>query len=350
MKFGHFVGACKHLLLVFLALGLASTASAQQQHPNVNVRAYVDLQGTVRVEGEKEHSTRAIVRLEELQGGLVDEQAVSANGQFCFSSLRKIEYTLIATAPGHETYVQRVDLTSGGSLTTLNIILRPIKTEEKAAPGDLARTDDTAPKKARKELERGVHASQERKLPEARAHFEKAVQIYPCYARAQVHLALTLMREGNSPQAEAPLKKAIECDPDFVEPYLHLGRLFNGEQRYLEGREVLAEGVRRAPSSWQLYYHLGQADEGLKNYPLAEQELLRALSFGREVSPAVHEKLAEVYLRENAYDKAYAEMRAYLQAEPDGPYAARIRAVIQQLESAGRVHSSQSQLATGPPK
>jgi tetratricopeptide (TPR) repeat protein len=350
MKLGHSGGAGKHLLLISLTVGLASTASAQQQHPNVSVKAYVDLRGTVRVEGEKEYSTRAIVRLEELQGGVVEEQAVSANGQFYFSSLRKAEYTLIATAAGHETYVQRVDLTSGEGPTTVNITLRPIKTGERAAPGDLARTDATAPKKARKELERGVRASEERKLPEARAHFEKAVRIYPCYARAQVGLALTLMRERDSAHAEAPLKKAIQCDPDFAEPYLHLGRLFNAEQRYLESRTVLAEGLRRAPSSWQLYYHLGQADEGLKNYPLAEQDLLRALSFGPGVSAAVHEKLADVYLREYAYDKAYAEMRAYLEADPDGPYAARIRTVMQQLESAGRVHASQSHLATGPPQ
>ena len=58
----------------------------------------------------------------------------------------------------------------------------------------------------------------------------------------------------------------------------------------------------------------------------------------------------DVYLHENAYDKAYAEMRSYLQADPDGPYAAKIRTVMRQLESAGRVHPAQSQLATGPPK
>jgi tetratricopeptide (TPR) repeat protein len=351
MKLGHSVGASKPLLLVFLALGLASPASGQQRRERVGViRNEGEVQGTVSLEESKMDLAKAVVRLEDPQGRVVAEETVSANGEFSFSGLAEVQYTLIATAQGHETYVQRFDLSITVSMLGLKIILRPFKNEDTNAISGAARTDATAPKKARKELERGVRASQERKLPEARAHFEKAVQIYPCYARAQVHLALTLMREGNSPQAEAPLKKAIECDPDFVEPYLHLGRLFNGEHRYLESREVLAEGVRRAPSSWQLYYHLGQADEGLKNYALAEQELLRALSLGREVSPAVHEKLADVYLRENAYDKAYAEMRAYLQAEPDGPYAARIRVVMQELESAGRVHSSQSQLATGPPK
>jgi tetratricopeptide (TPR) repeat protein len=302
------------------------------------------------LEEGKKRVAKAVVSLEDPHGRVVGEETVSANGQFCFSGLAQMQYTLIASAAGHETYVQLVDLTVGTGMRAVNIILRPIKNEATTEISGAARTDASAPKKARKELERGVRASEGRKLSEARAHFEKAVNIYPCYARAQVGLALTMMRERDAQHAEAPLRKAIKCDPDFVEPYLHLGRLFNSEQRYVESRTVLADGVRRAPSSWVFYYHLGQADEGLKNYTLAEQELLRALSFGPRVSASVHEKLADVYLRENAYEKAYAQMRAYLQAEPDGPYAARIRAVMQQLESAGRVHPSQSQFASGLPK
>ena len=350
MNCGFSGGAGKPLLLVCLALGLAWPASAQQRHRVLIAGFEVQLQGTVRLEEGKKHVADADVRLEDPQGRVVGEQPVSTNGQFCFSGLPKLAYTLIVTADGHGTYVQRLDLTNEGGTTNVNIVLRPIKNEEITAPADGARTDATAPKKARKELERGVRASEERNLSEAHAHFEKAVKIYPCYARAQVDLALTLMRERDSPHAEAPLKKAIECDPDFVQPYLHLGRLFNAEHRYVESRKVLAEGVRRAPSSWQLYYHLGQADEGLKNYPLAEQELLRALSFSPDDSAAVHEKLADVYLRENSYDKAYAEMGAYLQIAPNGQYAGRMRALMQKLESAGLVHPTQSQLVPGAPK
>jgi tetratricopeptide (TPR) repeat protein len=343
-------GAYPALLLALLSLGLVPPASAQQRQSLNALFFGGEVQGTVRLEEGKKDVAKAVVRLEDPQGRVVGEETVSVNGQFCFSGLAQMQYTLIASAAGHETYVQPLDLTNGGGMRAVNIIvLRPIKNEATTAISGAPRTDASAPKKARKELERGVRASEERNLSEARAHFEKAVNIYPCYARAQVGLALTMMRERDAQHAEAPLKKAIECDPDFVEPYLHLGRLFNSEQRYVESRTVLADGVRRAPSSWVLYYHLGEADEGLKNYALAEQELLRALSFGHGVSAAVHEKLADVYLRQNAYDKAYAEMRAYLQADPDGPYAARIKAVMRQLELSGRVHASQGELVAGPP-
>ena len=350
MKHGRSVIASKHWLLVCLTVGLASPASAQLREGMQALGSETQLEGTVLPGGGRQYAANATVRLEDGQGRVVAEQPVSADGQFSFTGLPRYGYTLVATADGFEAYVQRLDLTSAGGMEIVNIILRPTKNGAVAAPRDFARTDATVPKKARKELERGNRASKEGKLSEAQAHFAEAVKLCPCYARAQVGLALTLMRERDLPHAEAPLKKAAECDPDFVEPYLHLGRLFNAERRYLESRRVLVEGVRRAPSSWLLYYYLGQADEGLKKYELAEQELLRALSFGAGVDASVHANLAEVYLRENAYDKAYAEMNTYLQADPGGPYAAKVRAVMQQLEFAGRVHPSQSQLGTGLPK
>jgi len=342
-------GAGKPLVLVCLTLGLALPATAQQRPGPDRIKDFeVQIQGTVRVEEGNKHIPGATVRLEDQEGHVVEEEDVSTYGQFCFEGLGQVTYTLIVTADGYETYVHRLDLTNSGGMNTVSITLKPNRETAGASPS--ARTDATAPKKARKELERGVRASQERRLSEAHAHFEKAVKIYPCYARAQVHLALTLMRESDAPGAETPLKKAVECDPDFLEPYLELGRLLNAEHRYVESRAVLVEGVRRAPGSWQLYYHLGQADEGLKNYPLAEQDLLRALSFGPAVSAAVHEKLANVYLREKTYGKAYAEMGAYLQIAPNGQYAGTMRAVMQKLQSAGLVHPTQSQLISGAPK
>jgi len=351
MERGHSPGAYEPLLLALLTLGLVLPASAQFRRQRVDVvRNEGEVQGTVRLEGGKKDNVRAVVRLQDPQGRVLGEQEVSSNGQFSFSGIPELQYTLIVAADGYGTEIQHLDLTSGGDMPALLIFLKPNKSEETTSIVGSARTDATAPAKARKEVGKGARAAEARKVSEAQSHFAKAIKIYPCYARAQVGLALALMRQGDSGHAEAPLRKAMECDPDFVEPYFHLGRLLNSQQRYADARGILAEGVRRSPASWVLYYHLGQADEGLKNYALAEQELQRALSFGTGVSASVHEKLAEVYLRENAYDKGYAEMRAYLQADPDGPYAARIRAAMRQLESEGRVRPAQGPLASGPPK
>jgi len=51
-------------------------------------------------------------------------------------------------------------------------------------------------------------------------------------------------------------------------------------------------------------------------------------------------KLADVYLKKNAFDKAYSEMESYLRAEPSGRFAVKVRELMKQLESAGLVDAA----------
>ena len=333
-----------------LCVSVASAPSARAQRHRTSITDYpeVAVDGTLRMDRAAKQATGATVTLATPEGQVVDEQAVSTNAQFHFDGLREGTYVLIAAADGYETFEQTVDLTHSVNRAFVNITLQPAGSSALPTGNLPSRTDALAPGKARKEWEKGARALASRKLDEAQAHFEKAVAAYPCYARAQTDLALALMRENQSPRAEAPLKKSIECDPDYLTAYLPLGRLLNEQQRFTESRNVLAEGVRRAPSSWDFYFQLAQADFGLKEYPNAEQEYRRAQSFGPAVPPVIHERLAAVYLKESEYNKAYAEMQAYLAEDPQGHYAARIRTLMQRLQSAGLVHPPPAPHAAPP--
>ncbi len=331
-------GAGAVLALLCLALASAPFARAQRHRTTITDYPEVAVQGTLRMDRAAKQVTGATVTIENSDGEVVDEQSVSTNAQFHFEGLHEGTYVLTATADGYETYQQTLDLTHTVNQAFVNITLKPAGDSASPTANLPSRTDALAPGKARKEWEKGSHVLASRKLDEAQAHFERAVAAYPCYARAQTDLALTLMREGQSPHAEAPLKKSVECDPDYVDAYLHLGRLLNEQQRFTESCRVLAEGVRRAPSSWDFYFQLGQAHFGLKEYPNAEQEYRQAQSFGLAVPSVIHERLAAVYLKESEYSKAYAEMQAYLAEDPEGHYAAGIRTLMQQLQSAGLIH------------
>ncbi|MGO9269333.1 MAG: tetratricopeptide repeat protein [Terriglobia bacterium] len=325
--------------LLCVALASAPSAGAQRTANSASTDyPQGEVRGTLRMDSAAKQVTSATVSLETTQGEVVDQQPVSTDGRFLFNGLGKGTYVLIATADGYEPYQQMLDLTNAGGRAYVDITLKPAGSSASPSASRFSRTDALAPGKARREWEKGTRALASRKLDEAQAHFEKAVAAYPCYARAHTDLALTLMQEGESPHAEAPLKKSIECDPDYLGAYFHLGRLLNAQQRFTESRRVLAEGVRRAPSSWSFYFVLAQADFGLKDYPNAEQEYRRAQSFGVAAPPVIHERLAAVYLKENEYSKAYAEMRAYLAEDPGAHDAAAIRTVMQQLQSAGLVH------------
>ncbi len=59
--------------------------------------------------------------------------------------------------------------------------------------------------------------------------------------------------------------------------------------------------------------------------------------------PEWHVKLADLYSTLGAYGRAYEEMKAYLRADPNGPFAAKIRAIMQKMESSGALPTIRNQ-------
>jgi tetratricopeptide (TPR) repeat protein len=104
----------------------------------------------------------------------------------------------------------------------------------------------------------------------------------------------------------------------------------------------LDSGQRQNLSKYQFATdnHLGIANFGLGDYAKAGQEYQKVLSLNPTPPPDYHVKVADVYLAEKAYDKAYMEMQAYLQTEPSGRFADKIRRIIQEMEVAGVLSKS----------
>lgn len=301
--------------------------------------------GQVRSSGGHTIPSGVNLRFETAQGMLVEAQPANPDGQFEFTDLRKQFYRLTVTAQGFQTLQQDLDLSSSAGRVFINLFLRPVdgSRSERAAPGALS--DQQAPKKARAEFAKGARALSNQKYSDARAHFEKAITQHPCYARAQTQLAITLIDLSDPIQAESTLHKSIECDPGFYEAHLVLGQLLNIQKRFAEGEKVLTEGLRLAPGSWQFYYQLGIANFGLGQYAGAREEYQKVLSLNPTPPPDYHVKVADVYLAEKAYEKAYTEMQAYLQAEPGGRFADKVRSIIQDMEAAGVLNKSKPSTA-----
>jgi tetratricopeptide (TPR) repeat protein len=297
----------------------------------------VRLEGRVRTETGAILKSGVTVRLESDEGQVVREQPVNSEGAFEFDGLRKVTYRLIVTAEGFEPYQEMLELGYGGAVVIRNIVLRRAA---RIAPGKstrAARSDDLAPKSARREYEQAASELAAKNLEEARKHLKNAVQQYPCYARAQTDLAAILEASRDQAGAEAALKKARECDPDYLDSYIMLGQLLNGQKRYTESAQVLAEGVRRSPSSWQFFYQLGIAHYGLGQYARAEADYQKVLQLNASPPAELHVKLADVYLKEGAYDQAYSQMETYLRTEPHGRFADKVKGIMKQMKASGVV-------------
>jgi len=323
--------ACSRGLLL-LALALASSLAALGQ---------VRLDGKVRVEGGQVPGFGVMARVETGDGEIAAQSPVNSNGDFSFVGLNKQIYQLIVTAEGFETSQQAVDLTRGLTLVLVEVVLVPAR-KTKGQAADTARTDAQASKAARKEYEKGASALAARKLDQAQVHLEKAVSEYPCYARAQADLATVLGEAQKLADAEAAARKARECDPDYVYSYMVLGQMFNSEKRYADSEQVLQEGLRRSPGSWQFYYQLGVAHFGLGQYSKADEEYQRVLSLNSTPPAELHVKLADLYLKEKAYEKAYSHMEEYLKAEPAGRFATKIKNIMQQMQTSGVLHPAEA--------
>lgn len=286
--------------------------------------------------------TRVNLRLETVDGMLVAEQPADTRGAFRFPDLQRGYYRVTATAEGFQTTQQALDLRRGAARFLITITMTPLEKSRPQAEGPVPASDLMASKNARKAFEKGHRALARDKLDEARAHFERAVSEYPCYARAQTELGVTFGLLNEFPSAETALKKALECDEGFLEAYIQLGLFLNLQKKFQASDSVLQKGLNHFPAAWQLHYQGATAAYGQGRYAEAEQKYLRAQSLSSAVPKEIHVRLADIYVQQNHYNKAYAELQAYLRAEPEGRFAAKAADVISRMEKAGVAHASQS--------
>jgi tetratricopeptide (TPR) repeat protein len=64
---------------------------------------------------------------------------------------------------------------------------------------------------------------QKRKVNEAVAHYQKAVELNPQFAQANNNLGYALTQEGRFSDAIAPLQKAVELNPNYAKAHNNLG-------------------------------------------------------------------------------------------------------------------------------
>jgi len=298
----------------------------------------ITLHGQVQTEDGRPISVGVMLTLETSTGAPVATLQSDWNGNFEFDGLGAAIYTLRAKAEKFQTYQQTLDFTDARvTYHTISIVLSP---KEKPAVNLSALpslTDQAAPKSARKEFEKGSRAWRENKPAEARKHLEKAVEEYPCYARAYATLAEVDIAQRKLESAEAGYKRAIHCDGSYSDAFYQLAQLYMTERKAADSEAILREALRLTPSAWLFHYQLGNAQFVLGEYQQALQDFLSALSLHPDMPAEFHIKLANIYLKTAQYTKALAEIDTYLRLSPEGPYAASAKAVSEKLRSGSAI-------------
>ncbi len=323
-------------LLGAVMLGVVLAAGAQVK------RVPMHIQGRVRTSTGATLGSSVTVRLEREDGEVVAEQPADSDGAFYFNNLFEPRFRLIVIAEGFETHEETVEFPDGIHFAVCNIVLNPLPKDSGHAGAAEARSDSLAPRKAKKEYEKAAKDLAAQDLDEAETHLENAVKEYPCYARAQTHLATVLEARHDVVGAEAALRKAGQCDPDYISSYIVLGQMLNDQKRFAESETVLQEGMRRWPGAWQFAYQLGIAYFGLAQYSEAKSQYDKVRELDPSPPAELPLRLADVYLKEKDYQKVYSEMEQYLKAEPHGPFAEKVRGIMRQIEASGVVNHPQA--------
>lgn len=323
----------RRIFLVLLLVAVAWTVSASAEADENKAQ----VAGQVTTWNGKTIPFGVNVQLVAAGGQIAGQQPADSAGRFQFDYVEKKDYTLRVTADGFQPVTRDVDLRYG-SQPFITIRMTPLAHKSSDNRGGVISVNDLkAPPRAKRLYAKGERALKAQDFSSAKRHFEQAVDEYPCYARAQLGLATVLIVKKQLSQAEAALKKAIHCAPGFLDAYVELGQLLNAERRYDEGLKLLASAIERSPNTWQLVYQLGVAHYGMKQYDKAEKDFLAARSLNQAPPPILHIKLADVYLKKSEFGKAMAEMQSYLQQQPQGPFAPKIKRVLQQMKADGIV-------------
>ncbi len=293
------------------------------------------IEGIVRVGTGQEESGGASVKLYDPQLGLVDTTVTNTQGRFYFPAVRSGDYTLVTSKPGYYTKEQELKVQFTFAEQYVTVFLTPEGPLMKGKGKSQVSAEELAlPPRTRDEFEKAKNDLQKKEYATAIRRLKAVTDAQPQFPLGLEVLGVAYYRSGDAAKAEAAFQKALELDSKRAESYIQLGLLNHDRQRFEDSQRFLETGLRMKPDSWFGHYQLGLTYFALQNYKDSVKELRKA----QDLDPSfadVHVRLGNVYLRMQDAPKALGEFENYLQQDPKGRFATRVRQVVNEMRTAG---------------
>ncbi len=160
---------------------------------------------------------------------------------------------------------------------------------EKAQGATVSATNLNAPKDAKKAYDKGHHAIENNKLPEAQQELEKAVQLYPQYAAAWQDLGWVYAQQNQLDKARNAFTQAQAADGMFVPAYVGLSSVAVRESKWAEAADFSARATQLDGVDFPAaFFYNSLANYRLGNLEQAEKSARKAETLGRAaLLPAV---------------------------------------------------------------
>ena len=200
-------------------------------------------------------------------------------------------------------------------------------------PVSMSVAEMNIPENARKEMEKGMEYFDKNQYKDADKHFQKAVELYPKYARAWNNIGVIKAKAGDRAGAMDAWKKAIDADDKFAGAYFNLARVSIANKQPAEAQALIEKGLIGNPGDPEGLFLLtsAQAMQGNWDDALATAKKVHAKEHKAFVD--VHMIAAQGYAAKGQPREAIAEYELFLKEDPDSPKAAMVRQKMAQLQA-----------------
>lgn len=172
-----------------------------------------------------------------------------------------------------------------------------------------------APSKADQLCEQGKALLRERKVDEAFAMFEQAIQENSRHVAAYESLAAIYFARKDYAKAAAHFQKASQYDPRRIDPIINLGAVQNRMGDFQAAAKTLRLAVSRDRKNTAAYYNLAIAQKGLNQPHLAVSAYKEALKIDPKMVEAI-QNLANLYLEMGNIQQAQFQYHKALEINP----------------------------------
>jgi tetratricopeptide (TPR) repeat protein len=311
--------------------------------------ATVEINGQVRFVEGGAPAANVVVRLESYDGGgSITDAFRDRLGKFRFTGLPAAQYSVRVRQPGYRDAQQNIDMTTTSRGLVYLQLAREVETTNSSVT--LSGTiNATVPAAAQKEFDKGIAALAEGgkdKTAVAVKCFEKAVAIHPPFVEARLKLGTAYMDLGEWDKAEQALLKTIETEPRATTAMFALGEVYLRQNKIAEAEKILVQGLGIDDQSYLGHLNLARVHwenaRAVKDLAQARpaleksyEEVKRALSLNPNLAGA-HLLKGNLLLRVSRAHDALVEFDEYLRLDPNGPFAAETRALVEKIRKATR--------------
>ena len=324
----------RYLLGLGSVVLLASCLAPAQRTMTGSHRQYADV--TIEVHTQTGQPLNASLKVELLtsSGMPVNIAFTNDSGEVMLGAVPTgAVYVIRVSGPEIEPVASEFSLEASENSHTEWITVSPrARTTVTSPQGSVAVVDLNVPEKAQKELVKGNQCSAKNDWSGAAEHYQKAIELYPKYAMAYNNLGSARMNLHDVPAARQAFEQAVAINDKYANAWLHLARLQHDTGDLHGSQQSLLKAIATDPKNVEVLAGLAQVELQLSDFDATQDYVRKANALPHQGFAIIHVLGAYALQKQNKIPDAVTEYKLYLQEDPNGAMAEKVRATIATLE------------------